>query len=235
MNNQKKTAIMQPYFLPYIGYWQLINAVDVFVIYDNIQYTKKGWFNRNRFLQNGHDVLFSVPLKQDNDFLYVNKRFISPEFDKKKLIAQFQNAYAKAPYFKNVMPLIEEIIMFKEDNLFKYILNSVKKICNHLDIDTQIIISSHLNINNELKAEKKVLSICKALNTTTYINTIGGMELYDKGEFESNNVELKFIKPTNIEYKQFDSAFVPWLSIVDVLMFNSKEEVKLFLNKYELL
>lgn len=226
---------MQPYLFPYIGYWQLINAVDVFVIYDNIQYTKKGWFNRNRFLQNGKDVLFSIPLKKDSDYLNVNERFISPEFNKKKLIAQFRNAYAKAPCLKEVMPLLEKIINFDDENLFKCIYNSVVKICEYLEIDTKILISSELKIDHDLKAEKKVLALCKLLGATTYINAIGGIELYDKDEFKSEDVELNFIKSKAVEYKQFKNEFVPWLSIVDVLMFNEKEEVKKMLKKVDLI
>lgn len=228
-----KIAIMQPYFLPYIGYWQLINAVEVFVIYDNIQYTKKGWFNRNRFLQNGKDALFSIPLKKDSDFLNVDQRVISSEFNRKKLIAKFKNAYAKAPYIKEIMPLLEEIINYDEENLFKYIYNSVKKISEFLEIDTKIIISSTLKIDDELKAAQKVLAICKAMGATTYVNTIGGIELYDKNEFKLEGIELNFIKSKAIKYKQFDNEFLPWLSIVDVIMFNSPERMGEMINDYK--
>lgn len=229
-----KIAIMQPYFLPYIGYWQLINSVDVFVIYDNIQYTKKGWFNRNRFLQNGKDVLFSIPLKKDSDYLNVDERFVSPEFDKAKLISQFKNAYAKAPYVKGVMPILAEIINFDEDNLFEYICNSVKKICEYLDIETKIVISSQINIDHNLKSQDKVIAICKAMEANNYINPSGGVELYDKDDFKFNGLELNFIQSKPIEYKQFDNEFVPWLSIIDIMMFNNKEEIKEMLKRFEL-
>lgn len=230
-----KTAIMQPYFLPYIGYWQLVSTADIFVIYDNIQYTKKGWFNRNRFLQNGKDVLFSIPLKKDSDFLDVDKRFISPNFNKLKLISQFKNAYCKAPYFKEVLPILEEIIMLEDDNLFNYILNSVRQICDYLEIKTKIIVSSTVNIDHSLKSEQKVIAICKALDTKVYINAIGGIELYNKNWFAENSLDLKFIKSVNSEYKQFDNDFRPWLSIIDVMMFNNKDEIKKMINNYELL
>jgi WbqC-like protein family len=229
-----KLAIMQPYFLPYIGYWQLISSVDTFVIYDNIQYTKKGWFNRNRFLQNGKDVLFSIPLQKDHDYLNVSERFVSPVFDKRKLMAQIQNAYVKAPYQKEIIPFLGDIINYNEENLFKYIYNSVKRICEYLGIDVKIVISSTINIDYSLKAEEKVLAICNALNATTYINAIGGMELYDKEKFKSEGLELKFIKSNSIKYKQFENKFISWLSIVDVLMFNSKDEVKKMIKAYEL-
>lgn len=229
-----KLGIMQPYFLPYIGYWQLINAVDSFVIYDNIQYTKKGWFNRNRFLLNGKDSLFTIPLKKDSNFLDVNERIISPDFNKRKLLSQLQNAYAKAPYKKEIMPFIEDIINYQNDNLFQYIYNSVAKIVDFLDINTNITVSSTININHEYKSKDKVIALCKALNAKTYINPIGGTKLYNKAEFEENGINLKFIKTNQIEYKQFNNVFVPNLSIIDVLMFNSKEEVKEMLNQYKL-
>lgn len=234
MKISRKTGIMQPYFFPYIGYWQLINAVDTFVVYDNIQYTKKGWFNRNRFLQNGSDALFSIPLKSDSDYLDVNQRFISPEYNKKKLIAQFQNAYSKAPYIKEVMPIIEKIIMYDDDNLFSYTLNSIKEICNYLNINTVIAISSAIDIDHSLKGSEKVKAICKALDTNIYINAIGGMSLYNKENFSENGLELKFIKTKEIQYHQFDNEFVPWLSIIDVIMFNNKEEIKKMLEGFEL-
>lgn len=229
-----KLAIMQPYFLPYIGYWQLIHAVDVFVIYDNIQYSKKGWFNRNRFLQNGKDAIFSIPLKKDSDYLNVDQRFISPEYDRIKLLDQFKHAYMKAPNIKEVMSIIEKIVNYEEDNLFKYIYNSVVRMCEYLDLNTEIIISSSINIDHSLKSEKKVLEICKALNAETYINTIGGVDLYDRPEFKCNGLELFFIKSDKSDYKQFNHDFVPWLSIVDVLMFNDKEKIQKMICEYEL-
>ena len=88
-----KLAIMQPYFFPYIGYFQLIKSVDEFVIYDNIQYTKKGWINRNRILVNGTDYLISLPLKKDSDYLNVVDRQLAEswEKDRTKLLTLITN------------------------------------------------------------------------------------------------------------------------------------------------
>lgn len=230
-----KLGIMQPYFLPYIGYWQLINTVDVFVIYDNIQYTKKGWINRNRFLQNGHDELFSISLKNDSVFLNVGERFLSLDYKRNKLIAMFQGAYSKAPKKNEILPFIGEIINCQEKNLFKYIYNSIVRICEYLEIKTKIVISSSVDIDHSLKAENKVLAICKALCAETYVNPIGGIELYSKDIFKEHGVKLQFIKSKPVEYKQFNNEFVPWLSILDVLMFNDKETVKHYLNEFELI
>lgn len=230
-----KIAIMQPYFFPYIGYWQLINAVDKFVIYDNIQYTKKGWINRNRFLLNGKDEIFSIPLKKDSDYKNVVERIISPTFDKRSLISKFQNAYHKAPFKKEVLPLLEKIIYYENNNLFEYIYNSVLEICDYLEIKTEIIISSKINIDHSAKSKDKVIAIVKALNGSEYINPIGGVELYDKEEFESNGIKLNFLKANEIKYNQNMETFIPWLSILDVLMFNSKEEIKRMLEDYTLI
>ena len=114
-----KLGIMQPYFLPYVGYFQLIAAVDKFVIYDNIKYTKKGWINRNRMLQNGADKVFSISLLKASDSLDIKNRELSPEFNRQKLLNQFKGCYAKAPYFQEVWPLLEEIILFQDKNLFR--------------------------------------------------------------------------------------------------------------------
>lgn len=230
-----KTAIMQPYFFPYIGYFQLINAVDTFVIYDNIQYTKKGWINRNRFLQNGKDCLFSIPLKKNSDFLDVKDRIISADFNKIKLLNQFKNAYQKAPHFNGTFPFFEKIIMNEEDNLFNYIFYSIQEICKYLEINTNLVVSSTVDIDHSLTAEHKVIAICNKLDTSTYINAIGGQELYDKNDFKNNGIDLKFIKTNPIAYKQFDNDFVHSLSIIDIMMFNSKDEIKNMLKNYELI
>ena len=140
-----KVGVMQPYFLPYIGYWQLLNFVDRFVIYDNIQYVKRGWLNRNRYLKDGKDTLFSIPLKKDSDYLDINKRVISDSFSSKKLINIFDIAYKSAPYYLDVLPLLSDIINISHKNLFRYIYESVILMCSFLDIDSsKIIISSDI-------------------------------------------------------------------------------------------
>lgn len=227
---------MQPYFFPYIGYWQLINAVDTFVIYDNIQYTKKGWINRNRYLQNEKDYLFSIPLVKNSDYLDIVDRDIAPTFDKKKLINQLQNAYAKAPYKLDALDVISEIITYENNNLFDYIHHSVQNICSFLNIQTDIIISSHIKGDDKiLKGQDRVINIVKQLHGQKYINAIGGQELYSKEEFLEHKITLNFIKSKNIIYQQLTNEFVPWLSIVDVMMFNSPERINEMLDDYELL
>ena len=221
-----KIGIMQPYFLPYIGYFQLIQFVDRFIVYDNIQYTKKGWINRNRFLQNGKDVMFSVPLKKDSDFLDVKAREISADFKKDKLLNQIRESYHRAPYFPQTFPLVEQIVRYEESNLFRFIYNSIVRTCEYLGIETEIVISSNVLIDHSLKNQDKVLALCEAAGATMYINAIGGMELYSKEIFHEKGIELKFIKSQQFEYTQFNNGFVPWLSILDVMMFNHLDTIR---------
>ena len=230
-----KLGIMQPYFLPYIGYFQLLNAVDKYIIYDNIQYTKKGWINRNRMLQNGKDALFSIPLEKDSDYLDIKERKVASSFDKKKLLNQIKAAYQKADQFQTLFPLIIDIINYDNNNLFEYIYNSIKTICKYIGIDTEIIVSSTVDIDHSLKGQDKVIAFCKKFDTSDYINAIGGQELYIKEEFEKENIKLHFLSTNNIEYKQYNNEFVANLSILDVMMFNSAVDIKLMLNKFTLI
>jgi hypothetical protein len=216
---------MQPYFLPYIGYFQLLASVDQFILYDNIKYTKKSWINRNRMLLNGADAMFSLPLKKGSDSLDIVERELALEFDRSKLLNQFRGAYGRAPQFELTYPVLEQIIQHDEANLFRYIQHSIVQLCEHLNINTEVRISSEISIDHELKSQDKVLALCGAARADTYINTIGGIELYDKNDFRIKGIDLQFIKARSFKYTQFQSEFVPWLSIVDVLMFNPIEEV----------
>ena len=228
----KKIAIMQPYIFPYIGYFHLINSVDEFVIYDNIQYTKKGWINRNRILSNGEDTILTFPLKKDSDYLDVKDRILADVWDKEKikLLNKIQISYKNSPEYNLVYPIIEECILHQETNLFKFILNSLIILNSYLEIKTQIITSSDIDIDHSLKSLDKVIAICKNLKATTYVNAIGGQELYDVKDFKDKDIKLKFIKSNPLVYKQYKNAFIPWLSILDVLFFNNKKDIINYLN-----
>lgn len=230
-----KLAIMQPYFLPYIGYFQLMHAVDRFVIYDNIKYTKKGWINRNRLLINGADDFFTVPIQNASDSLDVKDRTLAKEFDRSKLLNRFKEAYRKAPYSREVLPLLEEIISNQEISLFGFLFNSICCINRVISVRTDIVISSSIDVDHGLRGQEKVISLCRTLGATQYINLIGGMTLYSKAEFEKNGIKLNFLKSKLVEYAQFQNDFVPWLSIIDVLMFNGMERTKRMLDDWVLL
>jgi hypothetical protein len=230
------TAIMQPYLFPYIGYWQLINAVDTLVIYDNIQFSKSGWYVRNNIILNGKKTLFSVPLRKDSDYLDVKDRFISENASDiiNKILAQIRNGYQRAPYFNNVYPIIEKAFLFEDKNVFNYIYNSIIMVCEYLEINTNIVISSNVDINHSLKSQDKVIAINKAMNEKVYINPIGGEGLYNKDDFFKEKIQLFFLKPNLSEYIQFKNKFIPYLSVIDIMMFNSVDEIKIMLSNFEL-
>ncbi len=230
----KTLAIMQPYFLPYMGYWQLINAVDEFVIYDTIQYTKKGWINRNRFLMNGTDEVFSLPLKKDSDFLFVRDRELAPSFERDKLIRQLKGAYQKAPYFSDHFPIIEDIINFSDNNLFTYVENSIHRICQFLDIKTPLIKSSDIQTGHEkMKGTDKVIDICQSQNAANYMNPIGGLDLYNKNTFQDAGIHLSFLRSTPLDYQCFGAPCLPHMSILDVMMFCPKNDITSYLTRFE--
>jgi hypothetical protein len=233
----KKIAIMQPYFFPYIGYFQLINAVDEFVIYDNIEFTKKGWINRNRILVNGAGAVISLPIKKDSDYLHVKDRFLADtwEVERKKMLNRITESYRKAPHFKETYEILEKCIMFDGRNLFNFILHSIETLIHHLNINTTLIVSSSIPIDHQLKSEEKVMAICKQRQADIYINPIGGLTLYNKESFRMNNLELQFQKSESLSYMQFDNDFIPWLSIIDVLMFNDKYSAQNIINSHTLI
>ena len=220
--------------VPYIGYWQLLAAVDRFVVYDNIQYAKKGWVNRNRFLRNGADAFFTLPLKKGSDFLDICDRAIADDFDPKSILNPLASAYRKAPFVDEVLPLVEEIVTAAPRNLFEYLRHSLAATARYLEIRTPIVVSSTVPIDHRLKAERKVLAICQALGATRYVNAIGGRELYSAPAFAAQGIELKFIQTRPVAYQQYDHPWVAGLSIVDVMMFNSRDAVRAMLREYDL-
>lgn len=227
-----KLAIMQPYLFPYIGYFQLMNAVDDFIVYDNIEYTKKGWINRNRILVGNKDALISFPLKKDSDYLDIKHRSLSDswEAERVKLLNRIRESYRKAPFFEPAFAVISGALLCEERNLFAFILHTLEQVKEYLRITTPLTISSSIPIDHDLRADEKVIALCKAKGASTYINPIGGVELYDKMKFLGAGITLHFLQTIGVEYAQFTGPFVPHLSIIDVMMFNSVDNISQFLN-----
>lgn len=225
-----RLAIMQPYLLPYIGYFQLIAHVDQFVIYDDIQYTKKGWINRNRFLRGGEPVTFTVPLQKDSDFLDIRDRRVADSYSAKKLMGQIEGAYRKAPQFSTAIPVLDSILNYKSATLYDFLQNGLKRICAHLQITTPLITSSTVRADTGLKGQERVIDLCRAVGASEYVNSIGGLELYSSPEFEKAGLGLQFLKTGAVVYEQFGQTFQPSLSILDVMMFNSVDQITEVLN-----
>ena len=222
----------QPYLFPYIGYWQLINLTDIYVIADNVQYIKKGYINRNYILNNRKPHRFTLEVQGVHLGIPINEVRVGN--NAKKILKTIFHTYTKAPYFSDVYPMIEEILLNDEKNLARYVGYSIENISDYLDMDTKFIYESDLDVDYSLGAQSGIINICKILNTDQYINAIGGQELYKKEDFEKEGIVLNFLKTEEITYKQFNDEFVPNLSIIDVMMFNSKDEIKNMLEGYKL-
>ncbi len=227
-----KLGIMQPYFFPYIGYFQLIELVDVYVIADDLNFIKNSYIKKNSILDNGAPALISLELIGASQNKLINEIEVGNKTD--KLLTAIQRRYAKAPYFKDVFPLLQSILLSEEKNVARFLGDSLIKIASYLDMQTKFLYSSEIEKNNDLKFDARIIDICKRVGADHYINAIGGKELYSKDKFASEGIKLSFLDTKEIEYTQFGKEFVPNLSIIDVLMFNSPEETKVLLQEYEL-
>ena len=226
-------AVMQPYFFPYLGYFQLIQAVDTFVFYDDVNYIKNGWVNRNRILINGNANYFTVQLKGASPNKLINE--IEFTDNRKKLLRTLEISYKKAPFFFNIHPIIEDVLNYETTYINELAIYSVKKICEYLDFSTNFKQSSiSYPETQNFERFERLVAICKKENATTYINSWGGQKLYDKTSFKEKQIELFFIKNNLTPYPQFSNSFISSLSILDVLMFNSKETVKQRVENYTL-
>ena len=228
-----KLGIMQPYFLPYIGFFQLIKAVDRYVFADDMNYIKQGWINRNNLLLGGRPFMFNLALIEASQNKKINE--INVAEDQTKILKTIETNYRKAPFFNQVFPMIEDIIRYEDKNLARYVGNSIIKISGYLRLNAEFLYNSDHECEKILKGQERLISNCHIYGAKVYINAIGGTELYDKETFKKAGIDLFFLDTKPIEYKQFNHPFVPNLSILDILMFNSVEETNEFLGKYELL
>lgn len=223
---------MQPYFFPYLGYFQLINAVDTFVLYNDVNYIKQGWINRNNILVNERKQYLTIPLVGASSFKHINDIAIAADLS--KIVKTLAQNYAKAPFFADVMPLLEEIFSCPSRNLSDFVCYSLKKVSGHIGIDTNFVESSSIGNDEGLRGQERLLDLCARFEAKTYINAIGGRELYSTEAFAAHGLDLFFIRMGDVSYRQFGKEFEPCLSIIDVMMFNSAEVISEMLLNYEL-
>lgn len=231
-----KISIMQPYLFPYLGYFQLINYADLFVIYEDVSYIKQGWINRNNILVNGKSHLFTVPVRDASSFKPIYQTLINidkyPKW-KSDFLRTLDLNYHKAPYFEAIIPVIKEVLHTEYTFVSELAVSSITAVCTYLGINTPFV-GSIVYRNGNLKGQDRIIDICRIEKSDVYVNAIGGIELYSRDEFKKHGLDLRFLKPVLFPYKQFDIGFVPMLSIIDVLMFNSAEESAEMLNQFEL-
>ncbi len=212
-------AIMQPYFLPYLGYWQLIGAVDTFLIYDDVNFIKSGWINRNRILINGEPRYITIPIRGASPNVEISSLLISEDTDwASKILKSIQRSYSKAAYFDEMFPTIEKIMKFKTQSLSEFVGNSIVEMCRFLGVATKIVPTSRIYGNEILRSEARILDICRREGAGIYVNPEGGRSLYSAENFECQRLKLKFLQAGLTPYPQRKSdGFVSHLSIVDVL------------------
>jgi len=235
---QKKVAIMQPYLFPYLGYFQLIQAVDVFVFYDDVNFIKQGWINRNNLLQNGNALMFSVPLRNVSSFDKINEVEINEIVFKKwqkKFWKTIEQNYSKAPYYEETVRIIEKVFSRKSSFISEIAINSIVYVTEYLNLNKEFKVSSKdFSGTILLTRSDRIIEITNKSEGTTYINASDGSKLYEKRYFTERGITLNFIENDFPVYRQFSPDFIKGLSIIDVLMFNDKETIKKELLSYTL-
>lgn len=229
-------GILQPYLFPYVGYFQLIGAVDTLVIYDDVQWIKGGWINRNRYLVEGQSRYFTLPVGKKGFPKPINQCSFAPDIElhKQRILRQVQYNYRRAPHFEAVFSLLSACFACKDDNVSRFLVNSLRLCCDYLGIATPFVLSSQIEKRNGLSGAEQVLEINRALHASHYINPAGGTALYDASLFAERGVRLDFLRAREAPYRQFEAAFRPALSIIDVMMFNAIDEISHLLKEYDL-
>ena len=240
INGQRHIAIMQPYFFPYIGYWQLIHAADVFVVYDDGRFIERGWIGRNRILgQDGKPKFINTDIIDGSANHLINelkRQICVPRA--KHTVRNLHAVYHKAPHFAEAMSIIEPILLDEEPDLVRYLTMQLKTVAAYLGIETEFHLSSEVSKEGLEYAEDKAFRICHHFGIDNYINPSGnGMQLYDKAHWkEAGNINLKFLRRNeDICYKQRTDEFVPDLSIIDLMMYCSRDELHDMLNRFHFL
>lgn len=230
-----RMAMMQPYLFPYISYFQLIQSADLFVAGDDVQFIKQGWINRNRILYEGKDRLFSFSLVKGSYRSNINERTYANLFheETKRFVKLLEHAYKLAPYKNETITMIKQAMDSNEMNVAFKNTEVIKHVCEYIGITTPIVVSSEITKPYPITKEERILFTLKHFGSNCYINPVGGANIYSKEYFRDQGVELLLLQPKPVVYKQLDQPFVPWLSIIDVLMFNPLERVSSFLKEYE--
>ncbi len=228
-----RAAIMQPYLFPYLGYYQLAFAVDRWVFHDDVMYIKQGYINRNYILLNGAACRFSIPIRAQSDSRPINEHHAIPPFD--KILRVISQAYAKAPHFAQVFPLVESVLDGGETNIARMGGASLHVVFDYLGIALPTSWASSMTGHRQLKGQDRVLAICESLGAKEYVNPIGGLELYREDTFASRGIRLRFHRMRRVSYRQGDFPFVPNLSIIDVRMHNDPDVVRKLLGECDLL
>ncbi|CAI8813119.1 WbqC family protein [Pseudomonas zeae] len=225
-----KVALMQPYFFPYLGYFDLIASANLFVFYDDAAFSKNSWYNRNRILASNKEFEYiRVSVKNASLGTPVREVFLKDKRADLSRTNGLLQAYRRAPYYKEVTALVNETFEFSDDNLSNIAMHSIKRITTYLELDKQFLCSSDVAYERDQDAISKVISVCKAVGAEQYVNLPGGRSLYDTDFFSQQGLALSFTPTLDFTYAVSGFDFVPSLSIIDVLMWCSPQTVRSYL------
>ncbi len=227
-------GIMQPYFLPHLSYFQLIENTDIFCLHDKVKYTKQSWINRNRLVISGKIQYITLPIKSGSDFDLIDEKEISEIYNCDKILKTIRLNYKNSPNFGQVFPLAETILSYETSNLFEFLFHSINVISNYLDITTNIIRSSDTMYDQKLSSSEMVIDICKKLGSSEYINSEGGIELYSKSNFIEKGITLQFAKRAEFSYSNILGTTDSSLSMLDTLMWAERDDIIKNLSSLEL-
>ena len=228
----KSICINQPYFFPYIGFFQLLHASDKFISLEDVNFIPGGWINRNRILINGKPAYFTVPVEDASQNRPINKTRVHMRSDiRDELLKKLRISYSRAPYYSDTFMLVRNALSTPSDVIADISMQSILEVCNYIGLRKQF---GKSNDETGLKGADKIIDICRREGVSEYINLPGGKELYSEDRFAGAGIALKFLKPELNEYKQFGNPFVPGLSIIDVLAFNPPERVLEMVSNYSL-
>lgn len=235
-------AIMQPYLFPHIGYFQLMHACDEFLVYDDVAFIPRGYINRNNVLLGGkaHRFTLSVPKASPNRL--ISELVFGPTPD--SLLTTLHHAYARAPYYAQVMPLLQSVFQHEDRRIGALCQYSFERVCGYLGLDCRFLLTSELEHDRSLKAQERLIEMSLMRGAEGYINSIGGRKLYRAAPFAAEGITLSFLASQPSDYCQtpLDSRrserqaeFVAGLSIIDLLMWCSPDEARARLTEYRLL
>jgi hypothetical protein len=225
--------MMQPYLFPYIGYFQLASKADVFIFQDDVKYTKRGWINRNAILRDGLPAQITLPLARSSDTLKISEKHVAANFSHSSLVRKIQAAYAHAPYLQKAISFVDNALDSGSDRLVDVLVGSLDMTFALLGIGAKTMLSSNLSIPEHLRREERIYWVCNHLGATTYINSIGGTNLYSTNAFAERGITLRFLAPQISPYSQAQNKFVPSLSIIDHLMWRDVNEIAEEFTKYD--
>ena len=232
--DEGRVALMQPYFLPYLGYFQLIAASDCFVLYDNVQYIKNGWIERNRYLLGGEPKWFGLPLAKGSHCDMINQRHVSPHFDIDTLINRLAFAYRKAPHAERTLTWLDALLKLPAHNIAEFNELALRSCCSLLKIHTPIVRASEWAPTSQARGQDRVIEVISAIGGTRYLNPLAGGALYDSAEFAAAGYGLELLKPHLEPYLQLNQPFVPALSVLDAFMFNDLETLSGWVKRGEI-